>query len=564
MPVVLAELRRGAYADSAILMQLQRSLQELPGVRDAAVLMGTPANLELLQQAGLWTAEAAKARADDLVIVVQAETETVARSALSQIDELRRRRSSREAGHYRPRSLETALRTFPEARFASISVPGAYAADLTREALAAGLHVFLYSDNVPLSDEVELKKLSASRGQLLMGPDCGTSILGGVGLGFANRVRRGSIGLIGASGTGLQALSCMIDALGAGVSQAIGSGGRDLHEAVGGVTTRQAMRLLAEDPDTGVLVLVSKPPARRLAGHLIGLAASIAKPVVIDFLGFPPPAPRLGNIHFASTLEEAARRAVELSGNRDEGINDPLPPGQFAPPQRWLRGLFAGGTLALEILPMLRALIGEVDSNLEAEPSSLTGDGHRIVDLGSDEFTAGRLHPMLDQTLRIRGLLQEADDPGVAVILLDVVLGDGAHPDPAAELAPAVARAKQRAREAGRNLEVVVLVIGAKQDPQGRDRQVARLEKAEARVEASPAAAALLAARFVKASGETPQQEMPPVDRTPFQGPPAIVNLGLESFYESLIDQGAAAIQVDWRPPAGGDQRLSALLRKMK
>jgi len=584
MAVAKAEIRSGAYYDSVILMQLQRSLAALPGVLDAGVVMGTEANKDILAQSDLLTPEAQAAAADDLVIVVRAEDDAAAQTALDQVDKLLTRRREAIEQEYRPKSLESAAQMMPHAQWVLVSVPGRYAAGVARQALRLGKNVFLYSDNVPLDDEIALKQMAAEKGLLVMGPDCGTAIVNGVGLGFANKVRRGHIGLVAASGTGLQQVGARIHQLGSGITHALGTGGRDLSQAVGAVTTRQGLDLLSRDPETRVIVLISKPPSPQVADDVLRAAQSAGKPVVVDFIGYSPPARQVDNLHFATTLDEAADLAVQMVGQgirgkeletRDKGLRT----GEltrFAPGQRYLRGLFSGGTLAYEALLILQSYLPGVYSNIPLDEdyrlaNSLVSQEHTIVDLGADEFTVGRLHPMMDNDLRIRRLQQEANDPEVAVILLDVVLGYGAHPDPASELAPAIAETKAKAEEAGRYLEVVAVVVGTDEDPQDFDAQVRRLKEAGARVETSNEAAVRYVGRLLQAldqaAGAThlgSASHLKSVDLAVLHEPLSAINVGLESFAESLMAQGASVIQVDWRPPAGGDERLIAILERMR
>jgi FdrA protein len=286
MAINKVEIRSGAYYDSVILMQLQRSLSEQDGVLDAGVVMGTDANKDVLAQSDLLAPEARAAKADDLIVVIKAEDETAAQAALDKIDDLltARRRGGVEQD-YRPKSLDSAAQMLPEAQWVLISVPGRYAAGVARQALDIDKHVFLYSDNVSLDDEIELKQMAAQKGLLVMGPDCGTAIVNGIGLGFANKVRRGPIGLIAASGTGLQQVTARIHQMGGGITQALGTGGRDLSEAVNAVTARQGLDLLSRDPETRVIVLVSKPPSPKVADDLVQAARLSGKPVVVDFIG---------------------------------------------------------------------------------------------------------------------------------------------------------------------------------------------------------------------------------------------------------------------------------------
>jgi FdrA protein len=665
-PVLGCAVRRGAYHDSVVLLGLQAALAALPGVIEAAVVMATPANLELLAAGGLLPPAAAGAGPADLLVVVRAESERQAGEALGQVEALLAARSRVSGEGFRPRSLEGAVKQLPAARWVVISVPGRYAARVAQEALDLGRHVFLFSDNVALAEEAALKGNASSRGLLVLGPDCGTALLGGVGLGFANRVRRGAIGLAGASGTGLQAVASEIHRLGAGVSQAIGTGGRDLAAEIGGVATAQALDLLRRDPETEVIVLLAKAAAPPVRARLLAAARETGKPVVVYLPGAPLPARRLGSLHFAAGSSDAAELAVALlEGQRAEpaaasaapptgppahlagpllvapppagppltgpllaGLPPARPPlagshlagpppagpcgGPPAPPlapgQRYLRGLFSGGSLAAEALQGLQAELGPIFANFTAPqalplPDPRRGRSHTLVDLGDDALTAGRPHPMIDHDLLRRRLLEESGDPEVAAILLDVVLGDGAHPDPAGDLAPAIAGALTQAAAAGRGLEVLALVVGTDADPQGLAAQVEALAAAGARVfrtveqvvdhacrrlagltDAGDATAAVegivdppvrteaagapaeapTAPAAPPTAAASPVAAVPPVGLDAIQGPLAAINVGLESFYTSLVTQGAAAVQVDWRPPAGGDERRAALLAKMK
>jgi FdrA protein len=566
------EIRRGAYYDSVVLMQLQRALAGLSDVVDAAVVMATPANREVLEATGFPVTDI-DAGPEDLLIVVKGTSLQAASDALSQVDELlKRRRSPTVSGDaYRPRSLKAAASALPDATWVLISVPGRYAAAVAQEALDLGKHVFLYSDNVGLADEVELKQKARDRGLLVMGPDCGTAIINGVGLGFANRVRRGNVGIISASGTGLQAVSSAVHQLGEGISQALGTGGRDLKADVGGITALQALDLLGRDPATAAIVLISKPPSAAVATRILCAAQATGKPTVVNFIGYPPPARQLGNLRFAVNLYEAAQLAVELDGKLQiADSKGQMTKGKWPEARGFVRGLFSGGTLAVEALLGLQATLSPLYSNVPLHPDqaladSLESRAHTILDLGEDEFTQGRLHPMMDNDLRLRRLRQEATDPEVGLILLDVVLGEGAHPDPASELAPAIAQAKEeRSREStpsGPGLEVVAMVIGTDEDPQDLEAQIDQLAQAGAIVFRSASAAVdYVSQRFLPSY----LYQYPALLLDQFGDDLAAINLGLESFYESLKSQGAEAIHVDWRPPAGGNEALMSILAKMR
>ena len=574
MPITKGEIRSGAYYDSVILMQLQRSLAGLPGVVDAGVIMGTNANKELLEQSDLLVPEIQSSSPDDMVIVIKAENEDAVQSALDSVDELlAARRSSGGDEEFLPKSLETAAQMLPESGWVLVSVPGRYAAGVTQQALDLNKHVFLYSDNVTLMDEIRLKGNAAEKGLIVMGPDCGTAIINGVGLGFANKVRRGTIGLVAGSGTGLQQVTSRIHQFGGGITHALGTGGRDLSEQVGAVTARQGLSLLSRDDETRVIVLVSKPPARSVADELVKAAREIGKPVVVDFIGYATARRQVDNVYFATSFDDAANLAVKLAAEKDIGEKiEKFDLSVFSSGQRYLRGLFSGGTLAYEALLVLEGYLPEVYSNVPLDKKyrledSLVSQDHSILDLGEDEFTVGRLHPMMDNDLRLRRLEMEAEDPEVAILLLDVVLGYGAHPDPASELAPAIQSARNSAGKAGRYLEVIAVVSGTDEDPQDLNAQIDQLEQAGAKVFTSNDEAASYAGRMAASLNQIasfPEDEPADVDLTALTRPMAAINVGLETFTESLNEQGAPVIQVDWRPPASGNEKLMGILERMK
>jgi FdrA protein len=533
-------------------MQLQRSLTQIEDVEDAGVVMATQANRDVLIAAG-FSLEGIDAKPDDLLIVVKAASEETALSAIGKVDELLKSRRTSTTADFRPRSLESAVKNSPEADWVLISVPGRYAASVADEALELGKHVFLYSDNVSVEDEVKLKQKANSLGLMVMGPDCGTAVINGVGLGFANHISRGKIGIVGASGTGLQAISSGVHNLGSGVSPAIGTGGRDLKEAVGGTTALQALELLERDPATEVIVIVSKPPSPSVASKLLSAANSTGKHVVVNFIGYPVSIERAGNIHFATSLQIASKIAVSLVGQE---LVEPV-----AQMSGYLRGLFSGGTLAYEALQSLHAFLSPIYSNIpiypqQKLPNSMKSQGHVILDLGEDEFTQGRLHPMMDNDLRIRRMWQEAQDPETGIIVLDVVLGEGAHPDPTSELVPEIRGIKEK-----HAVDFAALVIGTPEDPQDMEKQISQLEQVGVSVFQEDAG---LSDYLVTRLSAPFSFEGKPLNLDQFHDQFAAINVGLESFYDSIKSQGFEAVQVDWRPPAGGKEDLMAILAKMK
>lgn len=492
---------KNLYRDSVTLMQLSARLEAMEGVSMASALMGTPANQAMMVEAGLLEAPLAEAAPNDLVLVVQGE-ESVLDEALAAFEKSlnpddsagKGKKGNQEEENYA--SVAEALRNNPEANLALISVPGEYAGAEAMKALRRGLNVMLFSDNVPLEQEIALKQYASEHGLLVMGPDCGTAIISGAPLAFANVVRRGKIGVVGASGTGTQEVTCQVDQLGQGISQAIGTGGHDLSVAVGGLTMRAAIGMLAEDDATEVITLISKPPAKEVAEAVLEEARKTKKPVVVCFLGAPSGSYNQGNLVQADSLEEAAHKAADLAQGKAPGYVSPSGDdpeirkqstslrARLKPGQKYLRGLYSGGTFCYEALLYLQKLLPGLSSNTPTGSVQKLADiyksvGHTVIDLGDDDFTRGKPHPMIDPSQRNHRLLQEADDPETAVVLLDVVLGYGAHPDPAGELAQAVAEAKKRSaahESGGRDIVYIGFICGTEGDPQNFREQRAKLE----------------------------------------------------------------------------------------
>jgi FdrA protein len=465
--VLRGRVQAGAFVDSVALMRLTERVQALPGVRAAALLMASDLNRRLLADAGLLTPAAERAGPSDLVIAVGAGRAGDAEAAIAEAE--RQLASRHEAGgldRREPlRSIAAAARALPGANLALISVPGPHAAAEAHQALSAGLHVFLFSDGVPLADEARLKRRARALGLLVMGPECGTSLVDGLGLGFANRVRRGAVGLVAASGTGLQEVSSLIHRLGGGISQGIGTGGRDLREEVGGLATLQALAWLGKDADTRVIGLLSKAPSAAVAERVLEAARAPGKPVVAylpGWRGTPPP-----GVTTVPTLEAAALACVRALGTPVRGFARKRAAGSTARRAGRALGLYTGGTLGDEA----RAILED-----------LGGAGHQVVDFGAAEYTRGRPHPIIDPSLRNAAVARAGADREVAVVLVDVILGDGAHPDPAGALAPAIREARARARRAGRALPVIAHVVGTDEDPQGLGTQERTLRDAGALV----------------------------------------------------------------------------------
>lgn len=500
--IIKARVKRNMYFDSITLMRLAQSLTGMEGIEDAAAIMATAPNLQLLAEAGL-TPPDGNAGTADVLLVVRASDDAHAEAALQSAEEQLAQRPVATEGQTgavtpQPRSLEQAVRLHPDSRVAAISVPGMYAALEAERALRAGLHVFLFSDNVPLDDEITLKRLARARNLLLMGPDCGTAMLNGVGLGFVNVVPRGPIGIVSASGTGMQEVMSLAAQQGYGVSQAIGCGGRDLSEAVGAITTLQGLALLQEDEQTQVIVLISKPPAPSVAEYVLDAAAEGNKPTAVIFVGADHDAlqRRYGErVVITRTLTEAAEQAVRLCGGAWQGQSGGKNQSDAHPGGKYLSALFSGGTLCDEAMHLWTDALGPIYSNIPLKPEWRLSEerrmyGHRAVDLGDDAYTRGRPHPMIDPGLRLKRLQEEANDPQVGVILLDIVLGYCSHPDPAVIYAPAIRAARAQASQAGRALSIVISLCGTEGDPQQLSVQASMLREAGAEVYASNADAA--------------------------------------------------------------------------
>ena len=484
------EVRAGAYRDSVSLMQLSRRIAEEPGVRSALVAMATDLNLGLLAEMGFQGPD--DATANDMVVAIDAQDDASLDAAVTLLETLLMERPNLSGGKTATESAPRTIRTAADgATLALISTPGQFAAADAFEALDAGLDVMLFSDNVPIGQEIALKQAATSTGRLVMGPDCGTAVIAGVGLGFANVVRPGPVGLVAASGTGAQHLMCLLDAAGLGISHCLGVGGRDLSEAVDGRSTMAALDLLAADPATERIVVISKPPAPRVTDALLKRAASLRVPVELALLGRRQP-----------TLTEIAERVVRAAGLPWSAPRSWLVPRGPDQRQGALRGIFSGGTLCDEARFVLADRLGSVRSNIAddadlMQADDMRADGHLVIDFGDDRLTRGRPHPMIDNTLRVARILAEGANPACGVLLLDVVLGHGAHPDPTAELAPALAHARATAAAGGRDLAVVASLVGTAADPQGLDRQASALQAVGASVHRSNAEAARAAADLV-------------------------------------------------------------------
>ncbi|HEO1691161.1 TPA: acyl-CoA synthetase FdrA [Citrobacter freundii] len=552
--MIYAFIKKGSFQDSVSLMIISRKLSERPEVDQVSVMMGTPANKSMLDSTGFWHDDFADATPNDICVAVRTEGEEpgimdLIREQLEK--ELNAIASASGSSHQlvKARRFESACQKLPQANLLLVSVAGEYAASVAREGLLANKNVMLFSDNVPLEQEVELKTLARERGLLVMGPDCGTAMIAGSPLAFANVLPEGGIGVIGASGTGIQEITSQIALHQQGVSHAIGLGGRDLSADVGGISALTALEMLATDDATQVIAFVSKPPSPQVRTRIIAAMQNVGKPVVALFLGSKPEQHREGNVWLANSLSDAAQLAVLLMRVAQQRQIQPEVAG------KGIYGLYAGGTLAAEAAMLLSAGLGVPVSESHDQGVMLEGGGHRIVDLGDDSYTLGRPHPMIDPTTRSIEIEKLAALPDVGVLLLDVVLGYGACADPAGAVVEAVesVRAKRAAP-----LVVIATLTGTDADPQGRCGQTEILREAGIAVVETLEEAVLLAVNLTHN-----QERSIPSSHSALLDGVQVINAGLRSFALDLQSSGTPVVHYQWAPVAGGNARLASLLKQL-
>ena len=626
-----AIIRPNDYHDSVFLMRAVKRITAQPDITQAAAVMGSEQNKHLLAESGLVTSAVMDAGPNDLILMVKGASQEAVDTVLARAEEwLRPEEVTLKATA--SRTLMEALTYQPHANLAVISLPGEYAGREARHALEKGLHVFLFSNNVPLAEEISLKTYAREQGLIVMGPDCGTAIINGVGLGFANLVRRGSIGVIGPSGTGLQEITSLVHQAGAGISHAIGTGSNDLAEEVGGVSFLAALDALEADPGTKAIAVVAKPPGSRTLSILSERFARGKKPIAACFFGTGSWSPSTdAPAGTARTIDEVVALVLGLAGqaptasNPEETRWNELVAEEGAklrPEQHYCRGLFAGGTFCYQAQQVFLDAGLTVHANSPLHGHKELSDPWRsldssLVDMGAETFTRGRPHPMIDATLRYERLVAEAEDPTVAVVLLDFILGFNAAADPAGDMIGAIRLAKERAVSRGGYLSVVANVCGTEGDPQGLSEQVRLLKNAGVILMPSAAKAASFAATLIrsldqlshgKSRRESPAKRganrlfcrradvksvtpLMPVqlreenmsgvnDIVPcyselrrykmstrfmelLQHGPVAINIGLPGFAESLEKQGLEVVQVAWTLPAGGDREMIDLLDQL-
>ena len=561
-------IMKNSYQDSVVLMLLTSKLNQLPEVERVSIMMGTPSNIDIFKASGFDTPELAEATSNDMVVMLEVASEDDKDKVLKMIDE--ELSSTNDGGgsvEEKINSWEKAMKKAPNANVALISIPGEYAALEIEKAIDNGLHAFVFSDNVPIEEEARLKQKAHDKGLLVMGPDCGTGVIHGLPLAFTNNNRKGRIGVIGASGTGIQEVTTLIHRYGQGVTNAIGTGGRDLSTAVGAISMIDSIVALNNDADTDVIIVISKPPAKEIEERVLNVLRKIEKPVVTLFLGSKPTQHEEGLYH-AYTLEEAAQLGTKLMNN-EEVVYSPAPAKEVAlSTVKGIKGYYSGGTLAYEAAFLLSDALGLSKENTP-EGYTLKSDSHEVIDLGDDMYTKGKPHPMIDPEIRIDKIKSVVDQPETAVVVFDVVLGYGAHEDMANALKPAIVEAKEKT-----DVTFVAVVVGTDEDRQNMSEQISILEEigvivCENNVQALQTALAVVGSELTFSSKEVVAKQASTLEELPavssslaelIAETPKIINIGLQSFTDSIIDNKGEVVHFEWRPSAGGNVELQKVL----
>ena len=578
--MIYTVVRKNSYQDSINLMLLTNRINTLEGVARSQIMMGTDANKDIFKNSGLYSDEVEKAAPSDMVIVVEADDEKIVDKVLEETKVFLNDLSVKKKGNdiKTAKNWDEAVDMLPDANVALFSIPGEYAAPDLEEALDRGLHVFSFTDNVSLEDEIRLKKKAHEKGLLFMGPDCGTGIISSIPVAFTNVVKPGNIGIVGASGTGIQEVTTIIDRLGGGVIHAIGTGGRDLNEKVGAITVKDAIAALDKHDPTDIIVVISKPPAKEVRDEVVQLLQNVSKPVVAIFLGEKPDHHE-GNVYLAHTLEETAQIAVDLANGREVKKNYCTPAvspiDHVLSSEKTVKGLYSGGTLAAEAGMMISEAL-DLGGLIKEEGYILKTNGYEVIDLGDDIYTQGKPHPMIDPEVRIRKIREYAADKDTGVILLDCVLGYGCHPDMAGCLAPVIRESMDKAKAEGRELYFVASVCGTDKDPQDYRQSVETLKASGAFVEESNAKAIRLALKLKGLDCVEEDKAVVPYTGPKFEVPevseqildllntkPRIINIGVESFNESIVKYNGKSVQFSWKPAAGGNKEMIRIIHEL-
>ena len=578
--MIYTVVRKNSYQDSINLMLLTNRINTLEGVARSQIMMGTDANKDIFKNSGLYSDEVEKAAPSDMVIVVEADDEKIVDKVLEETKVFLNDLSVKKKGNdiKTAKNWDEAVDMLPDANVALFSIPGEYAAPDLEEALDRGLHVFSFTDNVSLEDEIRLKKKAHEKGLLFMGPDCGTGIISSIPVAFTNVVKPGNIGIVGASGTGIQEVTTIIDRLGGGVIHAIGTGGRDLNEKVGAITVKDAIAALDKHDPTDIIVVISKPPAKEVRDEVVQLLQNVSKPVVAIFLGEKPDHHE-GNVYLAHTLEETAQIAVDLANGREVKKNYCTPAvspiDHVLSSEKTVKGLYSGGTLAAEAGMMISEAL-DLGGLIKEEGYILKTNGYEVIDLGDDIYTQGKPHPMIDPEVRIRKIREYAADKDTGVILLDCVLGYGCHPDMAGCLAPVIRESMDKAKAEGRELYFVASVCGTDKDPQDYRQSVETLKASGAFVEESNAKAIRLALKLKGLDCVEEDKAVVPYTGPKFEVPevseqildllntkPRIINIGVESFNEYIVKYNGKSVQFSWKPAAGGNKEMIRIIHEL-
>ncbi|GAB1439773.1 acyl-CoA synthetase FdrA [Providencia sp.] len=556
--MIHAFIKKGSFQDSVSLMLISRKLSESPNVSEISVMMGTPANKSLLDATGFWHSSFDDATPNDICVAIKTEStdtaivDEIAQALEGSLKALAQGQQQTGKKLQRVRSWRMAKNKLPNANVVLVSIAGEFAAELADQALDDGCNVMMFSDNVSPADERRLKLKASERGLIVMGPDCGTAYLAGAPLAFSNVAPQGNIGIIGASGTGIQELISQITLAGQGITNAIGLGGRDLTAEIGGVSAMTAIELLAADPQSDVIAFVSKPPAKEIRSKVIDKLKVQGKPVVALFLGTKPEIKQDGNLYFTETLDETARVAAMLGRVEKAAALQPQAKGKK------ISGLYAGGTLAAECAMLLAAQLGLQTDAAHEQGMMLNQDGHRIIDLGDDFYTQGKPHPMIDPSTRNQQIAALAQKNDVGVLLLDVVIGYGAQMDSAQTLAKEI-NALRSHRSSNSPIAVIATVTGTEQDPQVRSEQIAYLEEAGIAVMNSLPEAVTLACHLIS----PPVIAFPQKEQDILQSV-SVINAGIRSFADDLQANDIPVVHYQWAPVAGGNKKLANILKKLK
>ena len=550
-------IKKDLYKDSVSLMLLNNKINDHDAVNIASIMMASPANKEMFESNGLLTDEVKNASANDVAIVLDLKDDSKLDEIINIIDEsLSQNQSDSTDAKKSIDTLEDAFNEMKDANLAIISIAGSYVYSVANKCLDKNLNLMIFSDNVDIEEERKLKQKAKEKNLLVMGPDCGTSIINGIPLAFANTVKKGKIGIVGASGTGIQEVISVLDQNGYGISQAIGTGGRDLHSEIGAISFIQAFDMLMEDDQTEVVIALSKPPAKEVKENLENYFLKSKKPIAAIFLG-EEPKDHYENLYWADTLDEVATLAIDLlEKKKPENKTDRF---EVIDKKGSIKGLFCGGTLASESANLIQRALN-ITYKKSDDGYLLNKDGFQVIDLGDDKYTKGKPHPMIDPNARIPFIKKAIEDNDTKVVLMDVVLGYGSHDNPASTITDVIKE------NSNKDVEFVITLCGTKGDYQNIDSQKQLLEEAGAKVFRTNREAVEYALSRVgykieykekKILKNEIEKENPKASNNDlFTKRLKVINIGLKSFKENIDNFDCDSIQYDFRPIAGGDKVL--------